>query len=123
MDKRNNGKNRALVPLEDINLGPFKIAGPTKARVSGKFIPDFTIDLSKPSKGPGILSLIDPKITFLIGSNAFQLQMGKGNLKQVNSDIFNQPTLFDTLNKIGIIPILFVISTIGFVVYRLIRRK
>jgi hypothetical protein len=108
--------------LGQLKLGPLTFTGPTKARISGKFIPDFTIDLSAPPKA-GILSLIKPKITFLIGNAAYELSWGEKSLRSADPAIFQKETFLDSINKIGILPIAALTIAVGVVGYLVLKPK
>ena len=108
--------------LGQLKFGPLVFTGPAKARISGNFIPDFTIDLSKPPKA-GILSLIKPKITLLIGNAAYELAWGERGLRDADPAVFQKDTFLDSINKIGILPILGLTVGIGIAGYLLLRPK
>lgn len=108
--------------LGQITIGPLEITGPIKARISGNFIPDFTIDLTAPPK-VGMLSLIKPKITFLIGNKAYEVGWGETGIKSADPAIFNTDTFMDTIQKIGIIPILLLAGGAVLIGYKLFVKK
>ena len=98
------------------------ILKPQKVRVSARFIPDFTLDLSKPSTGKGgILDIIKPKITFLIANNAYEIQWGQTSIKKVDPSIFTKPTFFDTINKTGILSSIVIGALLGVVAAKLLK--
>lgn len=78
---------------------------PVKVRVQARFIPDFTVDPTKPVKFGSPLNVLQPKITILIGGRAYQVDT-KGNFKEVSPEIFNEPTFLDKISEIGILPTL-----------------
>lgn len=109
-------------PLGQIKIGSLEITGPVKARISGNFIPDFTIDLTAPPK-VGMLSIIKPKITFLIGNVAYEVGWGEKGIKSADPSIFMTDTFMDTIQKIGIIPILLLTGGAILVGYKLLAKK
>lgn len=108
--------------LGQISIGPLEITGPVKARISGDLIPDFTIDLTTTPK-VGMLSLIKPKITFLIGNKAYEVGWGEKGIKSADPSIFMTDTFMDTIQKIGIIPILLLASGAVFIGYHFLTKK
>lgn len=106
-------------------MGQFDIKeliGPMKARVSGNFIPDFTIDLSKPPKPGGLMSAIKPKITFLIAGNAYTIEYGSSTPKKTDERVFQQKTTLDQLNEIGLLPLVIFTGALVFTGIKLLRR-
>ena len=108
--------------LGQLRIGPVRIVGPIKARISGNLIPSFTIDLTAPPE-KGILHLIRPRITLLIGGEAYEIEWGDLRLKPADPAIFERDTLLDTINKMGIFPIIAVTAIIGFGIYMLLKPK
>lgn len=86
----------------------FKI--PVKVRVQGRFIPDFTIDPTKPSKGPSILDIIQPKVTILVGDVAYTIDY-TGKVTKADPSIFERPTTLDRLREAGVGPV--IVFTLG----------
>lgn len=97
------------------------LLGPVKARVSSRFLPDFTIDLSKPAKPSGLMAMLKPEITFLIAGNAYKLEYGSTTPKKTDVSIFQKPTLIDQLNEIGLLPLAIFAGAIIFTGIKLIR--
>ncbi len=94
---------------------------PIKVRVQSRFLPDFTIDPTKPSKTGSPLSILKPKITVLVGNKAYQVDT-EGNFKEVPADIFNKPTLLDRISEYGILPTATFALGLGLLTFALIRR-
>ena len=107
--------------LGQIKIGPVEITGPVKARISARFIPDFTVDLATPPK-VGILSLIQPKITFLLAGRAYEIGWGQKRIKNVNPKIFESDTWLDTIQKIGVIPVVLFIGGLIYLGYRVLLK-
>jgi hypothetical protein len=105
--------------LGEIRIGPVMFEGPLKVRVSGAFIPDFTVDLTRPPKF-SILSIIRPKITFLVGTEAYEVSL-EGGLRKADPGIFDRPTWFDALNELGIISVIGASILVGYLVWRMVR--
>jgi len=111
--------------LGQIKLGPLTVKGPIKIRVSGRFIPSFTIDLSKkPTKAEktGILNVINPKVTMLIGDVAYEFDYATRELKEADPAIFNKDTFLDTVSKLGVIPTIAIITGTALIALRILRR-
>lgn len=108
--------------LGQIKIGPIEITGPVKARISAKFIPDFTVDITTPPK-VGILSLIQPKITFLLSGKAYEIGWGQSNIKSVDPKIFETDTWLDTIQKIGVIPLVLFTGALIYLGYRVLLKK
>jgi len=102
----------------------FRLFRPQKIRVSGRFIPDFTIDMTKPSTGPGILSVIKPKVSILFpGDIAVEYEYGSNRVKAVDPRVFLQETTFDKLQKLGWVFLGFIITGAAMYIVYKIRRK
>ena len=97
------------------------ILKPQKIRVSARFIPDFTIDLTTPSRGAGILDIIKPKITMLVAGNAYEIEWGKTSIKKADPSIFTKPTFFDTINKTGILSSIIIGGLLGVIVAKVLK--
>ena len=118
--KRSLPKKAEFGQIEDI-LAYFK---PTKIRVSGNLIPDFTIDLTKPSKIGSVLDLINPTVTILFGRDlAYQINYKERKIKPVSPKIFERKTLLDTLNELGILGTLIYLGVIGYLSYKIFIEK
>lgn len=109
--------------LGQLQIGPLTFSGPLKARIGGRFLPSYTIDLSQIPKSGGVLSFIKPHVDILIGNNAYRLQYGKSGIQTIDPNEFNQMTFLDTVSSMGIIPTLAIIGTLGVLIYLLIRKK
>jgi len=107
--------------LGQIKIGPIELVGPVKARITGNFLPSFTIDLAKPPP-VGILSLIQPKITFLVGNKAYEIGWAEKRIKEVNPRIFESDTWLDTIQKIGVIPVVLFIGGLIYLGYRVLLK-
>lgn len=106
-----------------IRIGPLELpVDKLKARISGNFMPDFTIDLKVPPK-IGLLSVIKPKITLLYNNQAFEIGWGQKGIRKVDPSIFERDTFLDTIHKIGIIPTILIITGVGIITYKLITKK
>ena len=88
--------------LGQVQIGPVTYMGPLKVRIDGNFIPAFTIDLTKPSKGAGILDIIRPTVTILVGNKAYQIKWGEKGIKEVDPSIFEKKTLLDNLQQLDL---------------------
>ena len=111
--------------LGQIKLGPLTIAGPIKIRVSGKFIPAFTIDLSKPpspSEKTGILNILNPKIQILAGGVAYEADYSTRQIREIDPAIFNKDTFIDTISKLGVIPTIAILTGAVIITLKLLRR-
>jgi len=111
--------------LGQIRLGPLTIPGPVKVRVSGRFIPSFTIDLSqKPTKAEktGILNILNPKVTLLMGNMAYEFDYSTREFTPADPKIFEKDTFIDTISKLGIIPTIAIIAGTAFIVLKILRR-
>ena len=116
------------LPQKKANLGQVEevlsFFRPTKIRVSGNFIPDFTIDLTKPSKIGSVLDLINPTITILFGKNlAYQINYKERKIKPVSPKIFESKTFLDTLSEFGILGTLIYLGTLGYLIYKIFEKK
>ena len=107
--------------LGQIQLGPLAYMGPLKIRIDGNFIPAFTIDLTKPSKGRGILDVIKPTITFLVGNKAYQIKWGEKGVKEVDPRIFEEETLLDRLQKAEMLGTIILGLAIGVGIWKLLK--
>lgn len=108
--------------LGQIKIGSVEITGPVKARISAKFIPDFTLDLTTSPK-IGILSLIQPKITLLLAGRAYEVGWGQTGIKSVDPKIFESDTWLDIIQKIGIIPIVLFVGGLAYLGYKILLKK
>lgn len=108
--------------LGQIAIGPVSITGPVKARFTGKFLPDFTLDLTTPPK-VGILSLIQPKITFLLAGKAYEIGWGQSGIKSADPKIFESDTWLDTMQKIGVIPMALFVGGLAYLGYKVLLKK
>jgi len=107
--------------LGQIQLGPLAYMGPLKVRIDGNFIPAFTIDLTKPSKGRGILDVIKPTVTILVGNKAYQIRWGERGVKEVDPRIFEEETWLDSLQKADIWATAILGLAIGIGIWKLLK--
>ena len=114
-----NGRERegfGFVEIGGIRLNVRKI------RLHWNILPDVTIDLAAPRRGPGIMQLLKPKVSVLVGEKAYLIDpWSKKKFKSINPDIFNQPTPLDTIIQGGILPILIILVSGGLLAYKLIK--
>ena len=105
----------------NFNVLGTNISIPIKVRVKGRFIPAFTIDPTKPSKGGSIIDLLQPKIDVLVGNYAYEIDT-KGNVKPIDPRVFQYPTLLDRISEMGFIPTLAILGGIGYLIYKGIKK-
>ena len=113
--------------ISDLGQIKFNVLGttieiPIKVRVQSRFLPDFTVDPTKPASAGSPLSLLQPKITVLIGNKAYQVDT-KGHFKEVSPEIFNEPTLLDKISELGILPTAVFLGGISLLAISIIRRS
>lgn len=111
--------------LGQIKIGPVTIPGPIKVRISGRFIPAFTIDLSKkPTKAEktGILNVLNPKVTLLVGNTAYEFDYSTRELRPTDPKIFEKDTFIDTISKLGILPTIAIVTGTVFMTLKILRR-
>lgn len=111
--------------LSQISLGPLTFAGPIKVRISGRFIPAFTIDISKKpttAEKVGILNILNPKVQLLLGNMAYEMDYATRELKPIDPRIFEKDTLIDSIAKFGIIPSILLSALTIYGIIKLIRR-
>ena len=104
-----------------LNVLGVPIEIPIKVRVQSRFLPDFTVDPTKPSKTGSPIDILQPKITVLIGNKAYQVDT-KGTFKEVSPDIFKEPTMLDRISEIGILPTAVFGLGLGLLALSIIRR-
>jgi len=107
--------------LGQIQMGPITYMGPLKVRIDGNFIPAFTIDLTKPSKGRGILDVIKPTVTILVGNKAYQIKWGERGIKEVDPRIFEEETWLDSLQRAEMLGTIFLGLAIGVGIWKLLK--
>ena len=99
---------------------------PFKVRISGNFIPDITIDPKlfrervKRTRGFDLMSIIKPKVVVLIGNKAFEIDY-LGNVREVDPNIFNRPTVLDQLSFAGVGPLAVFLAGIAFFTFSLFK--
>lgn len=117
-----NNNKKLSSELGQITIGPVEITGPIKARISTKFLPSFTLDLTVKPK-IGLLSIMQPKITLLLAGKAYEIGWGQSGIKSVDPKIFETDTFLDTMQKIGIIPIVLFVSGLAYLGYKVLLKK